>query len=514
MLYYKNFSNYEDFKNVFGMVAHGNGVKSRKNKIRLSLMKQKEILHHAVTTGDEYLLKLDSIVAMKNVVMARITASGNTTPGLHYTVRLMDYTFHSGTYATDDYKGICEDGDYRAIRYINHDRGNNIYKMKAGKFIRALIQETDFGKMLPEQVLIYLQEEFVGEWQNYASDKVPTHTLHVNTDFRRIYDSDEYDGEDFHSCMTDKGYHTFYSDAVDAEAAFLENEDGYIIARCIIYTHVYDQDGKRYRLAERQYAAGGSDVLKRALVDALIKEDYIDGYKTVGAACSDAREFVANDGTSLANKRFKIECRLDTDDPLSYQDSFKWYNSNREEAYNYDDVSYDYELDTTNGYIEDDSEWDSWHDRSCASTVEVHASGQTYMCDENDLDDFVYIGRYDAYYHRGDVTKCAQCGEYVLDDDAEYSDLTEKYYCDTECMAEAEDDWKKDNWEYSDFDNEYFDPEDIETLNQWDKDDEAYIQKSIHIGTLMGLLREKKVYEYNGEFYNLLRHGEPYLVAA
>ena len=36
MLYY-NFNNYEEFKELFGLVKHGNGVKSRKNKILLAL---------------------------------------------------------------------------------------------------------------------------------------------------------------------------------------------------------------------------------------------------------------------------------------------------------------------------------------------------------------------------------------------------------------------------------------------------------------------------------------------
>ena len=34
MLYYK-FKNYEEFQEIFGMTSHGNGVKSRKNKILL-----------------------------------------------------------------------------------------------------------------------------------------------------------------------------------------------------------------------------------------------------------------------------------------------------------------------------------------------------------------------------------------------------------------------------------------------------------------------------------------------
>ena len=44
--------------------------------------------------------------------------------------------------------------------------------------------------------------------------------------------------------MVDKGFHYFYKDAVKAKAAYLEDENGKIIARCIIFTEVYDEDGK------------------------------------------------------------------------------------------------------------------------------------------------------------------------------------------------------------------------------------------------------------------------------
>ena len=38
MLYY-NFKNYEEFKNLFGIVKHGNNHESRKNKILLAYLK-------------------------------------------------------------------------------------------------------------------------------------------------------------------------------------------------------------------------------------------------------------------------------------------------------------------------------------------------------------------------------------------------------------------------------------------------------------------------------------------
>ncbi len=82
--------------------------------------------------------------------------------------------------------------------------------------------------------------------------------------------------------MTDKDYYYFYMDSVNASAAYLTDEDDMVIARCIIYNEVKDQDGNKWRLAERQYASDENDILKRALIDALIKGGYIDGYKKVG----------------------------------------------------------------------------------------------------------------------------------------------------------------------------------------------------------------------------------------
>lgn len=42
MLYYK-FKNYEEFKDMFGIIKHGNGVCSRKNKILLGIYQEQEI---------------------------------------------------------------------------------------------------------------------------------------------------------------------------------------------------------------------------------------------------------------------------------------------------------------------------------------------------------------------------------------------------------------------------------------------------------------------------------------
>ena len=75
-----------------------------------------------------------------------------------------------------------------------------------------------------------------------------------------------------------------------------------------------------------------SNTLKRALIDALIKGGHIDGYKKVGAGCGDSRAFVDLEENSLSDRKFRIECDLDYDDTLSYQDSFKWYNQSEEDS--------------------------------------------------------------------------------------------------------------------------------------------------------------------------------------
>lgn len=76
MLYYK-FKNYEEFKELFGIVKHGNGNKSRKNKILLAFIKNEELLHNAVISGNYTLLHVSDIVTMKNMVTDEIIRSSS-----------------------------------------------------------------------------------------------------------------------------------------------------------------------------------------------------------------------------------------------------------------------------------------------------------------------------------------------------------------------------------------------------------------------------------------------------
>lgn len=301
MLYY-NFDGYGGFCCRFGIIEHDNGKKTRRNKILLDFIKDKRLLHESVMNDNFSLLNITNMADLKKVMFARIMDSGEDDK-LPYEVLLMNYGFRSSKYETDMYNGICVDGDSRSCRYINHDNGGKVFKMKAGKFIRHLIIETSFGRTLPESVIIYLQECFTQDWQAFSLSTQPKENrLFVDDNFRDIYDSSECEG-DFYSCMTDKGYHYFYLDSVDASAAYLKNEHGKNIARCVIFNKVYEEgSNKIWRLAERQYSTNQDDVLKRALVNALIIGGYIDGYKQVGYDCHHSRSFVDIYGNSLEDK--------------------------------------------------------------------------------------------------------------------------------------------------------------------------------------------------------------------
>ena len=45
MIYIKSFKNYDEFKQLFDVVKHGNGVVSRKNKILLACLKNRKLFH-------------------------------------------------------------------------------------------------------------------------------------------------------------------------------------------------------------------------------------------------------------------------------------------------------------------------------------------------------------------------------------------------------------------------------------------------------------------------------------
>ena len=493
----QSFKNAQEFQELFGIQEHGNGVKSRRNKILLALLKSKSVWAYCREHEDWSLLAIKSMAELKTKLTKMISDSG-VHQGLDYTVVLNGVTYHSDTYETDAYNGVPEDGSIGFIRYINHSNNSGVFKMRAGRFYSKLIDETNIGQALPQQVKTWLCEEFSQDWQVYISGTLPNFTLLVDHDFAEIY-SGEACSPGMNSCMTDRGFHTFYRDSVKAKAARLVDEDGIILARCIIL------------LAERQYAKDQSDILKRALVDALIKAGEIDGYKIVGADCGNSRGFVDVEGNSLSLKKFRIECNLDREDSLSYQDSFKYYSLDRNVAYNYCDVDYSYNLDTTNGQLEDESDeemyYDEYHDRDAFEVVDVIYHNSSITCDSDCMKDFEFFQ--DAYYHsEDDLTNCPECDSRMLNseyyrDELFYSELTEEYYCCQGCKEKAELQYKKDNWHYCDFDQKYYEQDDIlTTYNAWNEELGMYETKTVNIDMVEVYINCEILFRIGDELYD------------
>ncbi len=416
MIYIKSFKNYEEFKQIFGVVEHGNGVKSRKNKILLACLKDRKLLHwwlksreraerneaaaeivhdadylYAANMGD---LKrfakmlLDDAVFLHHVVYAK--------DDIPYNVlfrRGFGWRLYHPTLCLDEFMGLCTDGDTKSIRYVNTERDDHVFKMKAGKFVSRCIEDDFLADVMPEQMKRWIGEEFAREWQSFAEQHVDVnrYKLHVDYNFSDIYDSDRCAGN-FCSCMTDKDQWYFYRDAIDCSAAYLTDANDNIVARCIVYNHVTDEKGVVYRLAERQYATGQDNVLKQILVDKLIAGGYIDGYKRVGVDCHDNRNFVANNGDSLSDKIFSIECNLEPGDTLSYQDSFVYFVAGESRAYNGDVGSCYIKLDTTDETFECGiwSEWNGCYIDDDNAYFDEYYEDYVY---ESDLADAIFNGQ-------------------------------------------------------------------------------------------------------------------------
>lgn len=472
------FTDYAGYKEMFGKVTHSNGAVSHKNKILLAMLTDRKCMRYLLNTlgkdelGEQLVKRLlasKDATSFKQSLLKTIclTSGGCSSSCLEFG----EYRFYASDYYFDDLNGHCEDGDSKCIRYHRNDNGK-VYKMKAGKMFKHCILNSEFGKVLPEQVIVWLCEELTSDW--IASNIDNTYELHIDHNFEKIYDSYYLDGN-FHSCMVDEDVHTFYNDAVRAKAAYLTNDDGKVVARAVIFTDVYDEEGNTYRLCERQYSTGMDERLKRLLVLKLIAGGHIDGYKQIGMGCHDNRAFVLNNGKSLSDAKLHIECNLGKTDPLSYQDSFIFYDIDKHIAYNYPESWCGYNLDTTDGRLEQEN-YDEYHDYYTSNDlVSVYVDGRHYYCDEENLDEFAYIDRYDEYHHiddceqisgcygryelREDCIECNECGEWVYKDDAYYSDLTEEYYCSEDCLHDGEQRYKERYFVQCPNCGEYVDPD-------------------------------------------------------
>lgn len=303
--------------------------KDGKNKILLSLLNDESFYNNSIINGFTgetlywYLKDKDMFSFIEKYIYDYF--SFNLINNKDYvSFKLMDKFFKSNVYCIDN-NGICKDNDFSSVRYILIKTGK-FYKMKISKFIHKLLNDVP----LPEVAKHWYAEVFAEKWKAYCLElsSVKLYTGSKLEDFVKIY-SDSKLG----SCMYGGDHASFYVNSVDATAAWLENTDGKVLARCIIYNKVYDTCGNVYRLAERQYS--DKEYYKELLVAKLIKAELIDGYKKIGADCHSSKNFLTNDGNKLINNFLYIYCNLYPGSIISYQDSFKNYDVIRKIATNY-----------------------------------------------------------------------------------------------------------------------------------------------------------------------------------
>ena len=526
MLYITSFSNYSEFQEIFG-VREFDGKKSRKNKILLSLLKDKKLFKETVKSGDLTLFSFKNLVSLRNYLLHKITVSGAKSKKLNHQIQLLGRYYYSDKYRLDELDGICEDGTPNAVRYINLESGR-VFKMKCGKFYKHLIESTKFGQKLNETLVIWLCEEFNMEWQAHAIGMLPKNKLYINDNFADIYNSSRLKGYDedsdsFISCMVDKDYYNFYKYSVKAKAAYLEDEKGMIIARCIIFPEVYDQDDNVWRYAERQYSYKCNDIYKRALVDALIQAGEIDCFKKIGASCHEPNAILDINGNSLANKKFRIDCELDWEDTLSYQDTFKYYSMHDREANNY---CGSYSLEVTEGSLanaDEDSEsepdeYDSYHDRDAWEVCTVYYHGSEETCDVEDREDFLLFNG--KWYHEDDLMECPKCGKKMLnpeywDEDKDYfhGEYTNQDYCCEDCRDKAELDYKEENMFFSDYDDEWYENKsDVVVYRHFSHITGDYEDQTISRESLLDKLEAGEMHEWGGQYFDVINEdvGNPY----
>ena len=242
--------NYEDFKELF---VREDG--RRKNAVLLAWYKSKPMMNWirekmkiesssaAIELSRGFTLK--SMGALKSYViwlMKRYVDYGKSTY-MSDTIWIFNWDWFASDMYRTDRNGLCLDRDYRSHRYIRKDNGRE-FKMKMGRLFSHCIDCTKIADVLPREVRLWMCEEIQQEWEMYTrAEMLPVDDckLVVNDDFARIYNG-RYLAGDFGSCMTNRGHHTFYTDSVKAKAAYLERADGLILARCVIFTEVTDEN--------------------------------------------------------------------------------------------------------------------------------------------------------------------------------------------------------------------------------------------------------------------------------
>lgn len=461
------FTNFEEFKAIF--VAE-NG--RRKNKLLMQFAKHRIKTKQPFTDWGKYLTEQAFMLNILNFHDASTTDALGIQ--LHLIMR------GAKTYALDAADGVCKDGDAKAIRYIKDGR---VYKMKTGKFLRAVFSETGALQYFGDAVCNAFFEQFAERWERlHATNDLE---LVVDTDFEAIYNSANQDG-DFHSCMNDEPYSECYQ-YIDCKAVSLRKGDTIHARALLINAHV--ADGTVVRYLDRQYSS--KDVLKKRLIDACIEKNLIDAYRKAGAGCSDCKEIYS----VLTREKLEDTLYIDLSDALDnseyfpYFDTFKYLNFSTNEASN-DENDYDCCLTGTDGAHPRHRNYDEYNDEYTSDDIaQVNVWSYRREC--------YYTQDVSAYYAETNLYEYD--GEYY--DKLYYSEVLGEYV-PLDRVDELEDAYKERNWNWDSVNQEYTEEETIEVYI-WNKYREGY-----ETGYTTEDHAENNFYEYDGEYYDELYYSE------
>ncbi len=101
---------------------------------------------------------------------------------------------------------------------------------------------------------------------------------------------------------------------------------------------------------------------------------------------------------------------------------------------------------------------------------------------------------------------------YGEEDDVWYSAVTGKSYCCESCREDAELEYKKEHWYYSDYDDDYYlYANDITTYRRYNCITFEYEEKTISRDTLFELIDKGEIHEWGGMYFDVINEevGKP-----
>jgi hypothetical protein len=348
MLYFQ-IKDYTEFKDIFGTCKSPRGT--IQNKILLAFWKSR-----FQRNPEEDASSCRSMADMYAIVMDQLTHAPQYSPKhdisklsvVRFELNNTVYQFLSQKYSSHfNQTEVFAKGasDIKCCTVID-TKTKKICAIKPSKII--LDSFASVGAVLPQSVMTYCAEVFQSAWEANRSATLEKYELVVNKDFKSIYSS-EACLPNFGSCMTDRGHTSFFLNSVDALAASLvDKESGKIAARCIVWNNVKcDRTNRVYTYADRQYATNGDPKLKAILIDRLYEGGYINIHKAVNAGCRDALYICDRTGNQIQDPKLSVSCSAQPGDTISYMDTFKYLDPDKNRLYTYCRTTTRRDLSTT-----------------------------------------------------------------------------------------------------------------------------------------------------------------------